>query len=265
VPELPEVAIFKQYLDATSLHQVIAAVQVHSPRVVEEMQPQELVAQLEGRTFESTWRRGKHLFVALDDGNWLAWHFGMTGQLKYYKLADKEPDYVQMQFDFVTGYHLAYVMPRKLGQIALVEDPDDIIERKNLGPDALRMSYTDWNEALSGRRGMVKSTLMNQQILAGIGNIYSDEILYQARLHPRIKINTLGAKTTEQLYKVMQEVLAKAIECRADPGRYPDSYLTPRRQEGAACPHCNGKVQRIKVSGRSGYFCPQCQKTRTSA
>jgi formamidopyrimidine-DNA glycosylase len=106
---------------------------------------------------------------------------------------------------------------------------------------------------------MAKSTLMNQHIIAGIGNVYSDEILFQASVHPRAKINGLNGRTLEAMYCAMKEVLQVAIEHQAIPGDFPDSYIIPRRHGDGACPKCGSALERVKVSGRSAYYCPICQ------
>jgi len=260
MPELPDVEIQKSYVDATCLHIHIESVEVHDPIVLDGLTPQTLGKALADRTFESTRRHGKHLFMKLDNDNWLGLHFGMTGELKYYKNEDEKPEFEQVLFHFKNGYQLAYVMPRKLGQIRLIDSVDSFLEEKELGPDALDLNFEKFRHLLSGRRGMIKSTLMNQSILAGIGNVYSDEILFQARIHPRTKANDLDEKQLQSIFDAMQNVLETAIDRDANPKEFPDSYLIPHRSEGERCPRCGDEIQRIEVSGRAGYYCPQCQK-----
>jgi formamidopyrimidine-DNA glycosylase len=264
LPELPDVQVFKQYLDATSLHQRIEAVDVHSQQMLEGLDAQDLKVGLTGRTFEATHRHGKYLFVALDDGNWLMLHFGMTGSLKYYKDAGKEPEYEQILFRFANGYHLAYIMTRKLGEVRLLDDPDDLIEEKELGPDVLgdEFDFETFRHILEGRRGMIKSRLMDQQLMAGIGNVYSDEILFQAGIHPRTEVNKLDAGALRRVFDCMQEVLHVAIEHQARPDQFPSDYLTRFRHTDHGCPKCGGPIERVEVAGRSGYFCPRCQKRK---
>jgi formamidopyrimidine-DNA glycosylase len=261
MPELPDVETFRRYLDATSLHQEIEKVEVRSRQILEGVSAQELKDGLEGRTFESTRRHGKYLFVELDDANWLVLHFGMTGHLKYFKDMEKDPPYDRLLITFANGYHLAYDAQRKLGEVALTEDVEEFIEEKGWGPDALKSSFdlAAFKEALAGRRGMAKSTLMNQHIVAGIGNVYSDEILFQMGIHPRTKVNQLDGETLEELFHTMKEVLQKAIDRQADADQFPDDYITPHRYDDGECPRCGGEIERVKVSGRSAYYCPDCQ------
>ena len=262
MPELPDVQVLKQYVDATSLHQEIETVEVRSQRMLEGMDGREIEDRLQGRMFEGTRRHGKYLFVELDDGEWLMLHFGMTGDLKYYKRPDKEPEYDQILFNFANGYHLAYIMPRKLGEVRLLDEPKDLIEGKELGPDVLssEFDFETFREILDGRRGMIKSRLMDQQIMAGVGNVYSDEILFQAGVHPRAPVSELDADSLRRVFDCLKTVLHVAIEHQAEPEQFPDGYLIPYRHTDHACPKCGGSIERIKVSGRTGYFCPAGQK-----
>jgi len=106
---------------------------------------------------------------------------------------------------------------------------------------------------------MLKSVLMNQEIMAGIGNVTSDEILFQTRLHPKKKVSQLDKKSLRRLFRNMKKVLLTCIECRATPEQYPKSYLTPQRKAGGTCPKCGGKLGQLKLSGRIMYYCPACQ------
>jgi formamidopyrimidine-DNA glycosylase len=261
LPELPDVQVLKQYVDATSLHQQIETVEVYSQQMLEGLDAQQLRDRLQGRTFEGTRRHGKYLFAELDDGDWLVLHFGMTGELQYYKNPDKEPEYEQILFHFANGYHLAYVMTRKLGEVRVVDEPECLIEEKDLGPDVLAsdFGFGTFRQILGGRRGMIKSRLMDQHLMAGIGNVYSDEILFQAGVHPRTRVNELGSDGLKRIFDRLKEVLHIAIEHGAEPEQFPDGYLTRYRHTDQDCPKCGGPIERIEVAGRAGYFCPRCQ------
>jgi formamidopyrimidine-DNA glycosylase len=262
VPELPDVQVLKQYLDATSLHQQIEAVEVHSQQMLEGVDAAQLKDRLRGHSFESTRRYGKYLFVDLAGDDWLMLHFGMTGDLQYYKDADREPEYAQILFHFANSYHLAYIMPRKLGEVRVVDEPESLIEEKDLGPDVMAddFDFETFRQLLAGRRGMIKSRLMDQQIMAGIGNVYSDEILFQARVHPRTPVSELDPDALRRVFDCMKEVLQVAIEHGAEPEQFPNSYLTQYRGTDHDCPRCGGPIERIEVAGRAGYYCPQCQE-----
>jgi len=261
MPELPDVEVFRQYLGATALHKKIEDIEVKSPELLKEVSVSRLKQGVKNRSFESTRRHGKHLFVRLDNGRCLVLHFGMTGFLKYFKNPGKEPSHSRLLVRFSNGYHLSYDCQRKLGEIHLVRNVEAFIKGKELGPDALgdRLDYDNFKRRLSGTSGAVKSALMNQKVLAGIGNVYSDEILFQAGLNPKVKAKTLDNKTLRNLYKNMRDVLKAAVDCHANPEEFPRHSIVPHRK-GGTCPKCGTELAHEKVSGRTASFCPRCQK-----
>jgi formamidopyrimidine-DNA glycosylase len=248
-------------LDATALHQQIDDIEVHSERIVAENPGDHLAQALRHRRFERTRRHGKYLFAGLDSGEWLVLHFGMTGNLQYFKDMAQEPEYDQFLIHFGNGYQLAYNAPRKLGEIALADSVAAFRQEKDLGPDALDpdLDPEAFRQMLEGRRGMIKSALMNQQILAGIGNVYSDETLFQVGIHPRTRVKSLSGERMLKIYETMHSVLETAIDRRARPEQFPDSYLVPHRTPDGNCPLCGEPLKRVKVSGRSAYYCPNRQ------
>lgn len=262
MPELPDVQIFKQYLDATSLHREIEKVAVHSHQILKGISGKKLKTKLEGHRFESTRRHGKYLFVRLDNNSWLVFHFGMTGFLKYFRAMDKEPAHDRLLIGFSNGYHLAYDSQRKLGEINITADIDGFIKKKKAGPDPLDPSFdfAVFKKALARTRARVKSALMNQQLLAGIGNIYSDEILFQAGVNPNTKVDQLNTETLKKLFNAIKSVLQTAVKFRAKPEEFPDSYLLHYRHSDGKCPECDGQIKHFKISGRTAYYCPTCQK-----
>lgn len=263
MPELPDVEVMKTYLEATALHQKIKDVIIEDTIVLENLTPAELEQHLIGQSFESARRYGKYLFVKLSKGGYLVLHFGMTGKLQYYKIPEKEPEYELICFEFENDYNLAYVMSRKLGHVYLSKDLESFVDQKGLGPDVNSpdLSREAFHELLKDRRGMIKSAMMDQSLMAGIGNVYSDEILFQAGVHPRQSVPDLTKDMIDDIYDCMHVVIQTAIEHKADPGNFPDDYLTPLRgKEEAHCPKCDGEIQRLEVAGRSAYYCPSCQK-----
>ncbi|MGD2057507.1 MAG: DNA-formamidopyrimidine glycosylase family protein [Anaerolineales bacterium] len=262
MPELPDVEIFRRYLDATALHKEIERIHVLDDQILEGDTPQSLGRKLAHRRMDHTRRHGKYLFARLDDGRWLSFHFGMTGHLKYYRDPADEPEYTYARLAFTNGYQLAFVIPRKLGTLRHLDSPGSLIEEKDLGPDPYNVDFKedDFVGLLADRRGMIKTTLMNQSVMAGIGNVYSDEILFQERLHPRTKVKKLQSGNLRHLYGTLCSVVSTAIDLEADPDRFPDDWLIPVRSEGEDCPHCDGQVERIVISGRGCYYCPNCQE-----
>ncbi len=262
MPELPDVELFKSFLESKGLHKEITELEVRSKEVLGDLRPKDLEEALVGKQFSSATRHGKHLFVSVEEEGWLEFHFGMTGFFNYSRTPEDLPGHPRLVFRFPDGNCLVYDCQRKLGEVNLVEDLDDYLERRELGPDALKqVDQQAFIDILSNSRAMAKSTLMSQEKIAGIGNIYSDEILFQAGVHPRVRATNLSEEELERLYEKTKKVLRTAIEKEADPERLPADYLLPRRSPRSPCPRCESEIEKVKVSGRSAYFCPNCQKS----
>lgn len=261
MPELPDVETFRRYLDATGLHQTIEGVTVEDSRVVAGASPEELEAYLRDRQLTGSDRHGKHLFAALDRGGWLELHFGMTGYLAYFRDPEEAPAYSHVRIRFDNGYQLAFVDRRKLGHVAPVPDLEAYLRELNLGVDALApgLDAEGFRSLAEGRRGQVKCWLMDQETLAGLGNVYSDEVLFHAGLYPKYPLERLSPADLDYLFRALREVLAQAIEARVDPERMPADFLVPRRGKGAVCPRCGTELETLKACGRTAYWCPHCQ------
>jgi formamidopyrimidine-DNA glycosylase len=264
MPELPDVEVFRRYMNSTSLHQKIEKIEVGQERVLRNTTPSGLGRKLKGCQFERTKRHGKHIFACVDEKFWLMFHFGMTGFFKYFKNKEESPPHTRILFRFENGYHLAYDSQRMLGQVQVVEDAGRFIIEKDLGLDALDLSLSAFKNLARGRRGAVKTFLMNQSLIAGIGNIYSDEILFQAGIHPKTQVKNLDEDQIENLYGEMRKVLKTAIKKKANPDEFPDDFLIPYRGEKKTCPRCGGEIKKIKVNNRGTYFCPRCQPSPKS-
>jgi formamidopyrimidine-DNA glycosylase len=270
MPELPDVEIFKRYLDATSLHQRITSVDVRNAYVLKDVSVRELARQLKGHRFESSRRHGKHLFVCVDEDLWLRLHFGMTGSLQYFKHAEQAPPpssaevsagrYARVVFVFANNYRLAFDDQRMFGEIALIKKVDEFLKKRGLGPDALEIDLAEFKNVLAKHRGAVKSILMNQKLIAGIGNIYADEILFRARIHPATQVSVLKDKTVAKLFRAARYILKKAIEAKADADLMPKSWLLPHRGKGGKCPRCGRELKSSTIGGRTAWFCSHCQK-----
>lgn len=260
MPELPDVEIFKQYVDSTSLHQEIGKAEVKNTKLLEDVTRKKLVSSLSGNEFDSTLRHGKYLVIELKKGGFFVLHFGMTGELEYFKNEDREVRYGYMYIYFKNGYRLVYTSKRKLGMITLIKDIDKFLIEKELGPDADSIKKNEFIKIINNSRGYIKTTLMNQKAIAGIGNIYSDEILFHSQIHPKKKIEELREGDIETLYRKMKQVFRTAVKHKAKPDDFPSGYLAPLRNEKQKCPRCKKEIKRIKMSGRSAYYCPECQK-----
>src|SRR6184192_1127650 len=227
MPELPDVETFKRYLDATSLYQRITGVDVQSAYVLKGVSARELVRGLKGRSFESSCRHGKHLFVRTDRDLWLRLHFGMTGSLEYLKGQRRAPKDTRVLFCFANHSRLAYRDQRKFGEIGLSRDVDEFLRKRALGPDVLQINLSQFKEIFKKHRAAVKTILLNQKLIAGIGNIYADEILFRTRIHPATQISALKWKTLANLFRAARDILKKAIDAKADMDRMPKSWLLP--------------------------------------
>ena len=260
MPELPEVEIFKRYLDATSLHQRIDDVDVRNTYILKETSARKLAHGLKGRRFESSRRHGKHLFVRADGELWLRLHFGMTGSLQYFKKDKQAPQYARVLFVFANNHCLAFDDQRQFGQIGLLKNVDEFLKEHELGPDALKIDLPEFEKILGKRRGAVKSVLLNQRIIAGIGNIYADEILFRVHMHPTTETSRLGEKDLTKLFRATRYILKKAVTAKADVNQMPGSWLLPHRGKHGKCPRCGRELKSSTIGGRTAWFCVHCQK-----
>lgn len=265
MPELPDVERFKRDLEDHALARTIQRVTVNDARILGDLPPAAFVAGLEGNRLETSRRHGKHLLVQLARGGWLTLHFGMTGSLAWFGDLADDPPYDRVRLDFAGGGHLAYVNRRMLGRVGLADDADGFVRAEGLGPDALdpALDLAAFAQAIEGRRRDVKAVLMDQALLAGIGNLYADEILFQARLHPRTPIAALSERQRAELFRQIKAVLATAIDCGAGAEQLldclPATYLLPHRRKDGRCPRCGAPLATHRSAGRTSYFCPRCQ------
>ena len=258
MPELPEVETFRRYIESTSMYRLIVKAEVKRSLIVRPFQVQSVIAAVEESTFVSSQRYGKNLFLELSRGGWLTWHFGMTGEPVFFERMIDEPRYDRFLFTFENGY-LAFNDPRMLGRIGITPSPDEYIKKKGLGPDVLAMTKADFLKIMERSRGAAKSVLMDQHKMAGVGNLYSDEALFQSRIDPRAPVQGLERGDMEGLYLNLRKVLRRSIERGGDLSRLPWSYLLRHRSRGESCPNCGGEVLSKPLGGRTSYFCPRCQ------
>jgi formamidopyrimidine-DNA glycosylase len=260
MPELPDVMGFQKYTESTSLHQTVADAHVTDTRILNGVSARALKQRLKGQSLADTARRGKYLFVSADQG-WLVLHFGMTGSLQYYKDGEEAPEYTRVQLDFDNGHHLAYQSKRMLGEVGWTESLDEFSDEHDLGPDAFEASADRalFHDRLEDKRGKLKSKLMDQSILSGIGNVYADEILFQAGLHPEAKLESVDEDTMEDLRQTMRRVLRVCGRHGGQVEEFPSHYLLPHRDENGSCPQCGRGLQWTRVNSRSTCFCSHCQ------
>ncbi|HEU4520675.1 MAG TPA: DNA-formamidopyrimidine glycosylase family protein [Thermoanaerobaculia bacterium] len=251
MPELPEVETFARYFARHALRQRIARVRVLDARVLGEARKERLVRELRGKEFTQVRRHGKNLY-AHAGSIWLRLHFGMTGDLAYYRDGD-DPRFARVIFDFENGSHLAFEDMRLFGVVDLARNP----EAHGLGPDPLdpKFRLADFRCLLEKRRGAIKSLLMSQDIIAGIGNLYADETLFQTSIHPKRAVSDLSATEVRAIFQTMRRILREVIRRHERNREVPANYLLLHREEGAQCPRCGGTIARTVVFGRTTYYC----------
>jgi formamidopyrimidine-DNA glycosylase len=264
MPELPEVESFKRYFDKTSLRQKIKRVRLAAPGMLFHSTEKEVLDNLEGNTFTETRRHGKFFFALLKRNGALMLHFGMTGDLVYHKSDKNSPIRFALLIEFANGKNLAFQDTRKLGMIGWVDNVDAFIQRQGYGEDALKISEKEFVASLQKRKTAIKTAIMNQRVVAGVGNEYSDEILFRSSIHPESPANALSDAKLKEIYSHMKSVLKVAVKRRAGQKKMSEFFFLENRRAGLKCPEgCKGFTEFKTIGGRSAYFCPGCQKLYT--
>jgi formamidopyrimidine-DNA glycosylase len=266
VPELPEVELYTRYFARHALQQRIAKVRVLDERILGAVRKDAFARMLRGHTFTRVRRHGKHLFADAG-GVWLHLHFGMTGDLSYSRSRRPggrpggvpPPRFARVIFDFDNGASLAFEDMRLFGVVDTTPDPEAFIEQHALGPDPLTLRLPAFRRLLATRRGAVKSTLMSQDVIAGIGNLYADETLFQTSIAPRRPVDRLSPSEIATIFTTMRKILLTVIDLKEHDRDYPPRYLIHHREEGAHCPRCGGTIAKSVVFGRTTYSCARHQ------
>lgn len=254
MPELPEVNTFQKFFNGTSLDQRIEAVEVFDSKIIRNVSAEVFIDKLTGRTFTGSYRRGKYLFAQLDDGHHLLLHFGMTGDLNYYSEPEERTKYERFVFHFDNGQKLGFDCPRKFARICYVEQLEDYLKEIGLGEDALVIGAEDFLQKMGNKSATIKGFLLDQAQVAGVGNLYADEICYQTRIHPGSRVNQLSVAQKQAIHQAMQRILREAIERNAYYKDYPENWFWEWRREGEPGPGGEGTVRRTKIAGRTTYF-----------
>lgn len=265
MPELPDVELFKRLVEQHCSGRVVARTDVLDPGSVEGATGAALQRRLQGRRLASSGRHGKVLFVGFDGATTLAMHFGTNGSLQAVPSDVEPPPSTRLLFEFADGDQLAYINPRRIGYVCVIDDVDAFIASQHLGPDALDPAFDAkaFAAELANRRQAIKAAIMDQTRMAGIGNTYADEILFQARVHPGVIAGKMDAAATRRLFGAVKSVLRTAIDCGAGAenftDRLPNGFLLPQRHGGGHCPRCGTLLMVEKRGGRTSYHCPKCQ------
>ena len=286
MPELPEVETIRRQLEPDLTGKAFEEVEVLDPYFAKPATPSVFEAEVKGRTVTDVGRRGKYLVFELDDGCSLVIHLRMTGSItlvapdgstnpgdaRIYRTGD-EHKHLKARFTLDDGGELLFADPRRFGR-GFVAPPDELTEYfdSRLGVEPLSADFTvaEMARVSAGRTGPLKSFLLNQQVVAGVGNIYADEALHRAALHPLSPGGSMKPEHQEALRDGIVEALQRGLDlggasiddyrdARGESGAMQNEFLVHRR-EGEDCPRCGETIRRIVIGGRSTYFCPACQK-----
>ncbi len=267
MPELPEVETIKNELSPWVVGQTFTEVTVFDARLVSGGSVEEVRCGLIGQKVEGLGRRGKYLVCQLSSGKSLIMHLRMTGTL----LLDPEEcgRYARAVFRVSNGHRLVFSDRRRLGLMWLVDDADTVVGK--LGPEPLDEGFSPdiLQQRLSRHRIPVKAALLDQGIVAGIGNMYADEALFAARIHPVRRANSLSTQELGTLHDCIRSVLRAGIESK---GASVDTYVRPEGELGTAhfdfkvahkggesCPICGSTIKRVPIHNRGSYFCREFQ------
>ncbi|GAB3892036.1 Fpg/Nei family DNA glycosylase [Spirosoma agri] len=270
MPELPEVEIRRQYLEASSLHQSISTIEVEDKKLLT-TDYSVLQKKLEGCQFIGTQRVGKNLFVLTNDPEKIVhMHFGMTGDLEYYHNSIDRPRFARIVFEFTNGYNLGFLCPRKFERVGLIDNIDAFLQRKKIGKDGLAISLDELASSIRRKKALIKPVLLDQHVVAGLGNWIVDEVLFQAYVHPEQRADTLTDRQLKQIHTAIYLVLETAIRYEATYRDFPSSFLIHVREWDNSpyddveahkfCPRCKTRIERSTVGGRTTFFCPNEQK-----
>lgn len=281
MPELPEVETIKKDLaprvKRRMIEEAVICPDPQGERLLRRYPSAKLfIRRLKRKKIVSLKRRAKYLLFELDSGDILIIHLGMSGRLLLSAARRELPAYTRFFLKLSGNDRLYFIDPRKFGEAYLFSEKrgDKLVNPFRLGPEPLERNFTPekLRDILLPRKSVVKSILLDQNAIAGLGNIYSDEVLFRARIHPLRRCSTLGPEEVADLHTAIRKVLKEAIRQRgttAADGRYRDgmgragkfqSRLIVYQRKGELCPQCGGAIKSAKVGGRTAHFCPCCQK-----
>ncbi|GAB4495176.1 MAG: bifunctional DNA-formamidopyrimidine glycosylase/DNA-(apurinic or apyrimidinic site) lyase [Anaerolineales bacterium] len=270
MPELPEVESFAtRFRNGTPEHPslvgwCIQSAQIFWARSVAQPTPTAFEQQIAGQCIQAVGRRGKYLLLQLSR-DMLIIHLRMSGDLFVQRGQAQEISHIRAEFSFNNGWRLLFRDDRKFGRLWLVENPDSVVG--NLGPEPLEAAFTpEWlHTQLTARSRLVKPLLLDQHFIAGLGNIYTDEALHRARIHPLRRSDTLTAAESETLWRAVRLVLHAGIAANGASidwvyrgGGFQNEFLVYGRG-GLPCQTCGTLIEKIVVGQRGTHICPVCQ------
>ena len=272
MPELPEVETIRRQIEPELVGRRIESMEVFDERLTRPVPPREVERAVTGRRIESVGRRGKYLMVRLEGGRWLVMHLRMTGNIV---LREPRSDvrFLRAVIRLEGGTTLLFTDARRFGTAVVLDDSEVdayMAARAGVEPLSERLTAERICELAAGRRAPLKSFLLAQDGIAGIGNIYADEALWRARLHPLSPAGSMRAEHCERLREGIVGALEAGLDnggasiddyrdARGAEGTMQDEFCVHNR-EGQPCPRCGTEIRRIVLGGRSTYFCPGCQQ-----
>jgi len=266
MPELPEVETVVRGLRGPLVERTFTGITVLWPKAIVTPSVAEIEQRLPGQRIETINRRGKYLRFELSGGDTLFLHLKMSGDLLVEPAKNPPDPHVRTIFDLDNHHQLRFKDTRKFGRVYLVDDPDLVIGK--LGPEPLADDFTadDFKALFQKRKGRLKPLLLNQEFIAGIGNIYADESCFAAGVDPRRQVNTLSNDELDKLYRSIRQALRHGIMYKGASldsvyrgGEFQNHFQVYGRT-GENCTQCSTPIQRIVLGGRSTHFCPQCQQ-----
>ncbi len=269
MPELPEVETIRRELIPLVVGKKVQEITLFWPAVVARPTPDLFLQKAIGAQIKGVERRGKYLLWRLTPEGYLIVHLRMTGQLQWYSASPPPDKHTHLLIHLDDG-QIHYRDVRKFGRWYWTTDPTEVVG--HLGPEPLSSEWTaeEFARTLSRRRAPIKALLLDQRLVAGLGNIYADEALFVAGIHPLRAGNTLSLREIEQLHRAIRAVLEEALRAggstfstyqrpNAQKGTYQQQHRVFRRT-GRPCPVCGTPIEHTRVAGRSTHFCPRCQR-----
>jgi formamidopyrimidine-DNA glycosylase len=273
MPELPEVETVRRQLARELPERRIQKCRVRLARLVTYPSVSAYCRMITGKRIESVGRRGKYIIFVLEQGLELVIHLGMTGSFSFLESKAAYPKHAHIVYYLDDGRRLIYVDPRTFGETALLpsDDRSPLKGLANIGIEPLEEDFTaERLKASLAGTALIKAALLDQRRIAGIGNIYADEILHRAGIHPRRRLNELSGGELERLHRCIGQVLSEAIKGRGstiidfadlegEKGGFQDELKVYGRS-GEPCMQCGAAIEKTRVAGRGTHYCPNCQK-----
>jgi formamidopyrimidine-DNA glycosylase len=273
MPELPEVETVVRRLRSSVVNQKIQKVRIVTPKIVRPPAGP-FIKSLQGAIIRKISRKGKFILITLDPAGTLILHLKMTGQVLLETTATPGDQHTHLILSFYSSpIHMHYRDIRKFGFFDFLSGGavGEPLYLKKIGPDPLEISPKTFFERIRHKKRSIKSVLLDQSVISGLGNIYVDESLFLSGVHPQIKASTLSPDQARTLFRIIKKILNRAIDLQGSTLR---NFRTPDgnsggyqkfhqvyRRKGQSCPRCGSSIAKMIVAGRGTHYCPSCQRT----